>query len=96
MRKIGPNHGAEILRQRLQETDPGDQQFAIDTVLGEPGKTYPNNRPLAKATGTLRILVEDHDEAMDAQAAQEQRIEELEARVNRLPFPFVGSSPLGG
>lgn len=92
MRYIGPNHGAEILRRKLQEMDSQSSDteasnFAIDTVLGEPGKQYDPDF-VRRATGTLRILAEDHDELLRMDipgqiAALKQEVAAVKAR------PFV-------
>lgn len=74
--KIGGNHGAESLRQKLHRMDNPETtgDFAIDNVLGLPGSKYPNNAPNTPVEGTLTKLVFGHNEFEDRIAALEEAV----------------------
>lgn len=71
--KIGPNNGAESIRQKLQRMDDPETSgdFAIDNVFGEPGTKYPNNAPNTPVEGTFKKLITGHNEFQDRLSAIE-------------------------
>ena len=86
MQNIGPNHGVESLRVKLHAMDETPTNaFVIDSVLGEPGKKYPDNSaPNTPAEGTLRKLVANSNELASLSIAS--RLTALEDAVLRGPF----------
>lgn len=72
--KIGPQHGVEATRQRLQDlwtqaTD-GKTLAAFDKLLGKPGEKYAS-APTQPVEGTLVKLIEAANEHEDRLAALE-------------------------
>lgn len=67
--KIGKNHGSEGSRQILNADNPG--KVAFNNLLGEPGKVYPESTIAAE--GTVRKLIEGHNDYVDFKQVMESR-----------------------
>lgn len=63
--KVGPQHGAEAVRLRLNALDPG--KLAYDKLLGQPGVDY----GFGPVEGALRKTFDDVNELIDRVAALE-------------------------
>jgi hypothetical protein len=75
--------GAEGVRALLHTIDENDL-FAVDTLLGEPGKKYPNTAPNTPAEGVVRTLVSNSNEVTALNVGP--RLAALEDAVARGPF----------
>ena len=85
MRVIGTNHGAESLRIRLHQMDDAvPNSFAIDNVLGVPGRQYSNGAPNTPVEGTLQKLIANNNELASLNIGA--RLAALEDAVARGPF----------
>ena len=80
--KIGPEHGVEGTRKRLQALDPQATDVpAFNRLFGPPGAIFPGDSNPVE--GTLLKLVANSNELMD-------RVAVLEAKLKNIPFPFNG------
>lgn len=85
MENIGTNHGSESLRIRLHTMDDAvPNAFAIDNVLGVPGRKYSNSAPRVAVEGTLQKLIANSNELAGMNLAN--RLAALEDAVARGPF----------